>query len=64
MDLASILYRALESPYGIEVLTSNPTALRAKLYPARKESPAFSCLAFIIPPTNPEGSLWIVKKPE
>ena len=62
MELQSLLFRAMQSEHGIIVKTSNPTNLRAKLYPLRKADPMFECLAFVIPPVNTDSTLWIVKK--
>ena len=64
MEFESILFEALSSPFGIELKTSSPENLRAKLYPIRKANPQFAALAFVIPASNPTGSLWIVKKAE
>lgn len=63
-DLSEFLYRALDSKFGIAILTSDVTTLRAKLYAARKAAlnPAFEELA--IKPSNslPDSVLWIVRR--
>ena len=64
MQYESLLFAAINSPLGIIVQTSDPERLRQKLYPLRKANPAFSCLHFVIPPTNSGTRLWVVKKPE
>lgn len=64
MQLQSLLFSALASPLGIVITTTDPVNLRAKLYPLRKQDPGFASLHFVIPPTAPESTLWIVKKPE
>lgn len=62
MSLEYLLFAALSSDFGIEVSTSDSTLLRAKLYPLKKRDPTFESLSFIIPPTSPSTSLWIIKK--
>jgi hypothetical protein len=61
-ELQSLMFQALTSPFGIEVRTSSPEQLRQKLYAARKLDATFAGLSFIIPPTNPESILWIIKR--
>lgn len=60
--LVSLLYRALTTPLGIAVESSDPDRLRQKLYPLRKEDPSFACLSFVLSPMNP-SELWILKRP-
>jgi hypothetical protein len=43
------------------VETTDPIALRAKLYPVKKANEAFACLSLLPSPTNPQTHLWIVK---
>lgn len=62
--LHSLLFQALTAPYGIEVPTNNAEKLRQDLYAARKADPSFACLSFILPPTDPQGLLWIIQRPE
>lgn len=62
MEFESLLFSALSSPLGIEVSTSDPNALRQKLYAVRKKDSAFLPLSFVIPPSNPSSTLWIVRK--
>lgn len=64
MELESLLFSALSSPLGIEVTTSDPSALRQKLYTLRKKDSIFLPLSFVIPPTAPSSTLWIVRKPD
>ena len=61
-DLAFLLQRASESPFGIAVRTNNPQLLRNKLYAERKKHGLFQHLTFKQPPKNPEGELWIVNR--
>lgn len=61
LELTELLYRALESPYGIAVETEDPNHLRQKLYPIRKTTPEFDPLAFCISPLN-ANDLWIIKQ--
>jgi hypothetical protein len=60
--LEGLLYRAMTSPYGIVVQSSDPAALRMKLYPVRKAQPLFEPLSFVLSPINPQH-LWILRKP-
>jgi hypothetical protein len=59
-----LLYRALSSPFGVDVETDNLTLLRSQLYAARKAAndPALEALAFCQSPLNP-ANLWIIKRP-
>jgi hypothetical protein len=61
MILTEILYDALRAEYGVCIKTTDPIALRAKLYPVKKANEAFACLSLIPSPTNPQTHLWIVK---
>jgi hypothetical protein len=61
--LEALLYRAMTSPLGIVVESSDPDRLRQKLYPLRKAQPEFECLAFVLSPMNPT-QLWILRKPD
>ncbi len=61
VPLLQLLYDALHSPLGVEVATTDPERLRAKLYPLRKSDDIFLPLAFIISPFN-LNNLWIVRK--
>jgi len=61
IELTSLLFQALSSPYGIVVATSDPDRLRQKLYPLRKTDPAFAPLAFVLSPLSPQH-LWILKQ--
>jgi len=59
--LIHLLYRALESPNGIEVETNNRELLRARLYKLQKKDPsAFGELAFVFPVYK--TCLWIMRK--
>lgn len=57
-----ILYEALGTEFGLEVETNNPTALRAKLYAARRADADLECLSIHLSPSNPNGALFIVKQ--
>lgn len=59
--LLELLYDALREEFGLVVNTTNPEALRQKLYPLRKEDPALEQLSFHISPLNPTTQLWIIK---
>ena len=60
--LLELLYAALHSPLGIIVETSDPVACKARLYPLRASDPALAALSFLVSPTAPTTSFWIVKK--
>lgn len=62
MDLAHLLLRAHESVFGIAVATNKVKLLRNQLYAERRKWPEFSGLSIIPCPTNPDASLWLVKK--
>lgn len=63
-EMTSLLFSALSSDYGIKVTTSDPDALRQKLYKIRREDSTFQCLSFIISPVLPQSELWIIKREE
>lgn len=60
--LIELLYTALQSPLGIIVETNDPEICKAKLYALRKQDPDFACLSFLVSPTDPANSFWIIKK--
>lgn len=60
--LISLLYEAINTPYGLVVETDDAERLRQKLYPLRKTEPDFAPLAFVISPFNGRD-LWIVRNP-
>ena len=62
--LIELLYRAINSEFGIVVTTSNPELLRQKLYAERKAAndPDLARLSFTLSRTNPESQLLLVKK--
>ena len=58
------LYEALNTPYGIELATSDPVKLRAALYSTMREAKAqgiedFVNLSLTISPVCPNSYLWI-----
>lgn len=58
------LYEALDSPFGIELATSDPIKLRAALYATMREAKAqgiedFLGLTLTISPVCPTSYLWI-----
>lgn len=65
VQYTALLYRALASPYGIEINVVGGTvkAARQKLYEARRGAmdPALSVLQFRASPLNPDGAIWITK---
>lgn len=60
--LIEYLYRALHSPHGVVVETSDPERLRQKLYAERKKDPDLSRISINISRTQPESQLWLIKK--
>lgn len=61
--LIELLFRAVESPFGIKVVTDDAEFLRQKLYALRKEYVQFKQLSFIISPENMKD-LWILRRPD
>lgn len=61
-EVISLLTRALETPRGIKVRTSDPTLLRNKLYAVMREFPALAVFGIVSPPVGSENYLWLVKK--
>jgi len=66
VPVLELLYEALRSELGIIVATSDPTALKQKLYAARREAddPQLDSLSFVTSRTNPDREIWIVRKPD
>lgn len=62
MELAELLYRALDEPVGLAVRCVNPAAIKAKLYALRKEDPSLSVLSITPSRIDPDNEIWIVKK--
>jgi hypothetical protein len=62
LPLIDFLYRALNSPHGIVVETSDPERLRQKLYAERKKDPDLAVISINISRTQPESQLWLVKR--
>jgi hypothetical protein len=58
-------YRALSSPFGIELICSNTEAIRAQLYAARKQSrdPDLDKISVCKSPFDPMR-LWLLRKPK
>lgn len=56
------LYKALNSPHGVVISTTNVERLRAKLYTERKKDPDLSRLSINVSRTSPETEIWIIKK--
>lgn len=63
-ELKVLLLKAVSSPRGIAVSTSDPDLLRQRLYPVKKTDPAFENLSLIISKENPTKELFIAKKLE
>ena len=58
--LEELLYQALATPLGIIVEVDDPERARQQFYRARARDEAFSELAVVPSPTNPQ-QLWLVK---
>lgn len=56
-------YRALHSPHGIELICSDPEAIRARLYAARKEVRDLDLeqISTVLSPFDPM-KLWLIRK--
>jgi hypothetical protein len=61
--MLEFLYKALASPFGIVLRTSDVERARQKLYAARREAcdESLNALGLTPSPTSPD-ELWIVKK--
>lgn len=61
--MIELLYRALETKYGIAIHAVPVETVRQRLYKARSESsdPTLNHLQFRISPVKPEEEIWIVK---
>lgn len=55
-------YQALRSPFGIEIIASDPDKIKQKLYAVRKEAadPDLHKITIRVPPNKP-GVLWLIK---
>lgn len=65
-DPLELLHLALEHPLGIAVPCSDPKLLKTRLYKARADAldPRLACITISVSRTNPDGELWIVRKPD
>lgn len=63
-QLIELLYRALASPYGIAVASTNPVLARTRLYATRTKlsDPDLAELSLSLNPLNPQGELFIAKR--
>lgn len=61
-QILMLLLEADEAEVGIAIKTSNVTLLRNKIYKLLRENAGLGPFALIVPPTDPESTLWIVKK--
>ena len=62
LNYIEYLYRALNSPVGIAIVTNDADKLRRKLYTLMSKDESFKKLSLHLSPTHPNGELWIVKK--
>lgn len=64
LGAVELLYRALDTNFGIEVRTSDPKRCREKLYAARREAgnPQFEQLSVTPGRISPDNTIWIVKQ--
>ncbi len=65
LNLIDYLYKALESPFGIELCTDNPVSLRQQLYAIIREereklNPIFDSIHLSLSPSHPQSFLWII----
>lgn len=65
IQYTALLYQALSTPYGIEVVvvSGSVSSARQKLYAARRAAmdPALAQLQFRASPHNPTQAIWITK---
>ena len=63
IELESFARRALDSEFGVRVLTNNDSRLKSEFYQMRKASgdPALDELTLRTPQSDP-GSVWIIPK--
>lgn len=56
-------YKALSTPFGVELVCSNPDSVRSMLYMARKEAKDVDLegISIVTSPFDP-NKLWLVKK--
>jgi hypothetical protein len=60
MNEHSLLLMAIQSPIGLVVETTDPVALKQRLYAAKRKAPGlFASLSFLTSRTNPAGEIWI-----
>jgi hypothetical protein len=64
IPLIELLYEALNTEIGIVIETSDPVALKQKLYKLRRENEEFTRLSFVTSRIRPDREVWIVKNPE
>lgn len=63
--MEEILYSAVNSEVGIEVLCENPVNLRSKLYAAMRQAREegnqdFSEITLHLSPVSPQSALWVL----
>lgn len=66
LEIKTLMYEALETPRGVSVATSDPDLLKRRIYSIRNSerknnNREFDQLSIRTSPTNPSGSLWLVK---
>lgn len=61
-NVVELLYEALETELGLVVATSDPIALRAKLYAAMKADPELALFSIHQSRSNPNGEIIILRK--
>ena len=58
----ALLTEACQHPLGVLVATNDPNRLRQRLYALRKGCPEFAHLSFVVPVSDPNGTLFIIVK--
>lgn len=63
-EIITLLYAALDAELGVIVKTNKPASLKQKIYQTRKliDAPELDQISCVESVTDPEGSLWLVKK--
>ena len=59
-----LLFRALAAEHGLRIRTSSPDQLRQRFYKLRKEDSTFADLSFVVPATEKNDILFVVKRKE
>lgn len=59
LEMESFARRALDTEYGVRVITNNTERFKSEFYQLRKPSPELAKLTLRTPKSDP-GSVWII----